>query len=203
MISAILLGAGEGKRMGADKLSLLLGKRTVFQRSLETLMQSKVDEIIVVVRKESTDRKNCLTGKKVKFVLNPDCHLGMSTSVRRGLRAIDPRSRGILIALGDQPFLRARTINALIRAFSAGKGRIVLPSYRGKRGHPVLFDRSYEKGLLQLEGDVGGRSVIERHSEKVVEVRTKSKAVIQDIDTWKDYKKACKMKAGLRYKIKV
>jgi len=200
VISAILLGAGEGNRMGRDKLSLPLGKRTVFQRSLETLVRSEVDEVIVVVREEPGDWKDHVKDKKVRFVFNPDYRRGMSTSVRRGIHAIHPKSRGILIALGDQPFLKSRTIDALIRAFLKARGSIVLPSYRGKRGHPVLFDRSYEKGLLQLEGDVGGRSVIEKHSERVVAVRTRSKAVIQDIDTWKDYEKACKMKAGTRHK---
>jgi len=196
MISAILLGAGEARRMGVNKLSLPWGKKTVLERSLETLMRSRVDEVIAVVHGEPGDWKNDLRGKRVRFVLNPEYRRGMSTSIQRGLRAVDPRSRGILIALGDQPFLKPRTINALIRIFSAGKGTIVVPSYRGKRGHPVLFDRSHEKELLQLEGDAGGKSVIERHPGRVVEMRTRSDAVIRDIDTWKDYRKACKMKTG-------
>ena len=198
MISAILLGAGEGKRMGADKLSLPWQGKTILERSLKTLVQSEVDEVIVVVREEPGEWKGRFKDKKVRFVLNPEYRLGMSASVRRGLHAISPRARGILIALGDQPFLKPRTINALIRTFLKAKGSIVLPSYRGKRGHPVLFDRSYEDGLLELRGDVGGRSVIERHPERVVEVRTRSKAVLQDIDTWKDYEKACKMRTRMR-----
>jgi molybdenum cofactor cytidylyltransferase len=194
MISAILLGAGEGKRMGKDKLSLPLGKKTVFERSLEALVRSDVDEVLVVVREKPGDWRSRFRDKRVKFIINPDFHYGMSTSVRKGIRAMDSRSQGVLIALGDQPFLKPRTINALIRAFSRIKGGIVLPVYHGKKGHPVLFDRSFAGRLLQLEGDVGGRSVVEEHRERVVLMRTRSKAVLQDIDTWNDYRKACKKK---------
>ena len=118
----------------------------------------------------------------------------MSTSIRRGIQATDPGTQGILIALGDQPLLKTRTINALIRAFAQRKGSIVLPSYRGRRGHPVLFDRCHEKELLSLRGDVGGKSIVERHAGNVFEVRTESEAVLMDIDTWKDYKKEFRMK---------
>jgi molybdenum cofactor cytidylyltransferase len=74
------------------------------------------------------------------------------------------------------------------------KGSIVLPSYRGREGHPVLFDRCYKKMLLSLQGDVGGKSIVERDPGNVAKVRTRSEAVIKDIDTWKDYKKECRIK---------
>jgi molybdenum cofactor cytidylyltransferase len=199
MISAVLLGAGEGKRMGKDKLSLPLGEKTVLERSLEALVRSDVDEVLVVVREKPEDRGGLFRDRRVRFVINPDFRCGMSASVRRGIRAMNPRSQGVLIALGDQPFLKPRTINALIRAFLRNKGGIVLPVYRGKTGHPVLFDRSFAARLLQLEGDVGGRSVVEAHREKIVLVRTRSKAVLQDIDTRKDYREACqKQSDGLK-----
>ena len=198
MISAILLGAGESKRMGVDKLSLPFGEKTVLGRSLEALVRSKVDEVILVVHGKWDSWKGFLDGDKVKLVFNPNYRLGMSTSIRRGLRVIHPRSQGIFIALADQPFLKSKTIDALIKAFSPGKGMIVVPSYRGERGHPVLFDRSYEKELLRLKGDKGGRSVLERHPEKVVLVRTRSEGVVKDLDTWKDYQKACKMRKRLK-----
>jgi molybdenum cofactor cytidylyltransferase len=114
----------------------------------------------------------------------------MSTSIRRGLQAIHPRNDGILIALGDQPFLKTRTINVLIRTFAQGKGGIIVPSFRGRRGHPVIFHKRYRKELLNLKGDVGGRSVIERYPKDVITVRVKSEGVVKDINTWQDYKKS-------------
>jgi molybdenum cofactor cytidylyltransferase len=123
----------------------------------------------------------------VKVVINPYSNKGMSTSIRRGIQAIRPGCRGILIGLGDQPFLKTRTINVLIHAFDQGKGRIIIPSFRGRRGHPVIFHRKYKRELLNLEGDVGGRSVIERHPEDVRVVPVRSIGVVRDVDTWQDY----------------
>jgi molybdenum cofactor cytidylyltransferase len=192
-VSAILLGAGESKRMGVNKLSLPWGKKTVFEHCLDTLLRSNVKEVVVVLNNR-TKRMLQFRGKRAKVIMNPHYREGMSTSIRRGIRATDPNSQGILIALGDQPLLQKRTINALIRAFGQKRGSIVLPSYRGRGGHPVLFDRCYKKMLLSLQGDVGGKSIIERDPGNVIKVRTKSEAVIKDIDTWKDYKKECRIK---------
>jgi molybdenum cofactor cytidylyltransferase len=188
-VSAILLGAGESKRMRVDKLSLPWGRKTVLEHCLKTLLQSKVKEVIIVLNDRIKWIVDCVKDQKVKVVNNPYYKRGMSTSVRRGLQAIDPRSRGILIALGDQPLIKTRTINALIHAFVQGKGTIVVPSFRGKQGHPVIFHRKYLTELLTLKGDVGGRSVIEKYPEEVRLIRVKSEGVTKDIDTWEDYNK--------------
>ncbi len=195
MVSAILLGAGESKRMGRDKLSLPWGKKTVFEHSLGTLLQSDVGEVIVVLSHLNGPmgrKKNQRSGQAIKAVKNPYYKRGMSTSIRRGLRAIDPSAQGILIALGDQPLIKAKTINALIHAFVRRRGTIVVPSFRGKKGHPVIFHRRYLHDLLRLKGDAGGRSIIEKHPEEVWLVRVRSEGVTKDIDTWKDYRKIVK-----------
>lgn len=189
-ISAILLGAGESKRMGFDKLSLPWGRKTVFEHCFETLLQSEVQEWVVVLGAQNNKKiKKLCQGRKIKIVINPRSKRGMSTSIRKGLEAIPPRSDGILIALGDQPFLKTRTINALIRAFVQGKGGIIIPSFRGRRGHPVIFHKKYKRELLNLKGDVGGRSIIERHPEDIRVVQVKSEGVVMDVDTWQDYKR--------------
>jgi molybdenum cofactor cytidylyltransferase len=190
MISAILLGAGKSKRMGVDKLSLPWGRKTVLEHCFETLLRSKVEEVVVVLNLRKKGIKDLFLRPRVKIVMNPYSKKGMSTSIRRGLQMIHPYSQGILIALGDQPYLKARTINALIRAFSQRKEGIILPSFQGRMGHPVIFHQKYKKELLSLKGDVGGRSIIERHPEDVRRVPVKSAGVVKDIDTWQDYKKA-------------
>ena len=193
-ISAILLGAGESKRIGANKLFLPWGKKIVLTHCVDTLLKSTVKEVIVVLGDRTKVMESQLKGRKVKVVMNPHYRKGMSTSIRRGVRAIDPNSHGILIALGDMPFLVSRTINSLIRAFGQGKGAIIVPSFRGRKGHPVIFHRRYKKELLQLKEDVGGRSIIERHPEEVRWVQIRSEGVLKDIDTWKDYKKELRSK---------
>jgi molybdenum cofactor cytidylyltransferase len=188
MISAILLAAGESKRMGVDKLSLPWERRTVLEHCFEALQRSEAKEVIVVLGIRNKKAKGLFRMPKAKTVINPLSHLGMSTSIRRGLQAIRPGFHGVLISLGDQPHLKTRTINGLIHAFEKGKRGIVVPCYRGKRGNPVIFHRRYKKELLDLKGDVGGKSITERHPEDVRLVPVKSRGVVMDVDTWQDYK---------------
>lgn len=192
-VSAILLAAGESKRMGMNKLMLPWGKETVLEHCLDVLLRSQITEVIVVLSQRTNTLRSHLRGTRVKVVMNHHYKRGMSTSIRTGLRALGQKSQGILIALGDQPLLRTSTVNALIRAFGRGKKRIVLPTFKGRRGHPVLFDRRYERELLRLRKDVGARFLLQKHSESVLEVRTKSEGVLLDMDTWKDYQKRLRL----------
>jgi molybdenum cofactor cytidylyltransferase len=192
-ISVILLGAGQSRRMGRDKLVLPWGKKTILERCLEVLLRSEIEEVVIVLSVGGTDLEKRIKNypssmrRKIKVILNPDRGRGMSTSIRRGLRSLCSKSEGILIALGDQPLLKTRTVNALIRAFAEGERKIIIPLYHGRRGNPVLFDRWYTKKLMKLRGDTGGRSVIESYPESIIKVQTRSEAVVKDMDTWEEY----------------
>jgi len=202
MISAILLGAGESKRMGFDKLSLPWGKKTVLERCIQTLLRSRVREVVIVRGLRSRGVRNTFHGEKIKIVTNPHPAGGMSSSIRRGLQAVGPESDGILIALGDQPFLKTRTINALIRIFDREKERIIVPAFQGRTGHPVIFHKAYKKELMNLKGDVGGKSIIEKHRGDVRVVKVRSIGVVRDVDTWQDYEKDRKKVAVKRKRVK-
>jgi molybdenum cofactor cytidylyltransferase len=194
MVSAILLGAGESKRMGKNKLLLPWGKKTIFEHCLETLLRSEVKEVIVVINDRLKELIPPVHLQKIKVVINPHYKRGMSTSIRRGVQAIAPGSEGILIALGDQPFIKTRTINAMIKAFSQRKEGILVPSFRGKRGHPVIFHRRFRRELLNLKGDAGGKSIVKRHPGEILDIPLKSEGVIKDIDLWEDYEENLKWK---------
>jgi molybdenum cofactor cytidylyltransferase len=196
MVSAILLGAGESKRMGGNKLLLPWGKTTVFQHCLDTLLRSKAKEVIVVLSARTKKAVGEVKGNKVKVIVNPHYKKGMSTSIRSGIRVMDPRSQGILIALCDQPLLKKKTIDALIHAFDRKVGEIIVPSFLGKKGHPVIFHRRFEKDLLKLQGDIGARSILRNYPERVSIIRVRSEGVLKDIDTWKDYRYELRMKDG-------
>jgi molybdenum cofactor cytidylyltransferase len=168
---------------------------TVLERCLQVLLRSEIGEVVVVLSVGGTDLETRIKNypssmrRKIKVILNPDRRRGMSTSIRRGLRDLCSKSEGILIALGDQPLLKARTVNALIRAFEGGERKIIVPLYHGRRGNPVLFDRWYTKELMKLRGDKGGRSIIESHPQKIIKVQTRSESVVRDMDTWEEYRK--------------
>jgi len=200
-ISAILLGAGESKRMGKDKLFLPWGRTTVLEHCLKVLLRSRAGEVIVVLQESKGAIGEAGKSPKVKVVNNPDYLEGMSSSIRKGVRVADPKSAGILIAFGDMPFIRPQTINALIRAFEKAKRRIVVPMLHGRRGHPVIFPRTYEGELLRLEGDTGGRAILMKHPEAVLTIPVQSEGVLRDLDTWTDYEGALKKRPSLRGKI--
>lgn len=202
MISAILLGAGESKRMTVNKLSLPWGRETIFEHCFNTLLRSTAKEIIVVLNPENEgmkrhfEKRSASTTKKVKVIFNPYYKRGVSTSINKGLQVMDPRSEGILISLGDQPFLKTRTINVLLRAFREGKGEIIVPSFQSMKGHPVIFHRKYEKELLKLRGDTGGKPVLVKHPERIKTVSVRSEGVVKDIDTREEYQKALRIRRG-------
>ena len=188
MLSAIILAAGESKRMGKPKQLLPLGKSTLLEQAIDNLLNSSVDETIVVLGHKAEEITEKIANKPVKVVINPDYQQGMSTSIVAGLIMVDPRSQAVMLALGDQPLVTSRTINQLIEAFNKNRKGIAVPTYRGRRGHPIIFDIKYKAELFKLKGDIGGREIIQNHPKDVFMVAVDSESVISDIDTQEDYK---------------
>jgi molybdenum cofactor cytidylyltransferase len=191
MISAILLAAGESKRMGRSKLLLKWGQSSVIEKCVDTLLASNIDELIVVLgyRAEAIRRK--LGSRRLKAVINPHYQLGMSTSVRRGLGEVNPSCEAVLIALADQPFIEKELIDRLIDEYRENPHGIVLPAYRGERGHPVILNRlRYQEAMENLTGDRGCKPILNLHPEDILEVEVKSEAVVADIDSWEEYRSA-------------
>jgi len=194
MISAIVLAAGEAKRMGQAKLLLPWQGKTILEHVLDQLLHSQVDEIILVLGHEAKQMREKIPAQGIKIAINPDYQEGMSASLRQGLMIIDEKAEAFLVVLGDQPGISKEIINQLIQAFHhprPPKG-IILPTYRGIRGHPVLFSSQYRKEVLKLKGDVGGRQILKDHPEEILELEMNTDAVLYDIDTPEDYKEYLK-----------
>jgi len=188
MILGIILAAGEGKRIKGVKLTIPLGDKTLLERVLKAVKCSTIDKFIVVVR--PGDDKVIKLSKKwgAETVLNPDFQSGMSSSIRKALEYLSSQSvNGFIILLGDQPLITSNIINQIIRNFSPGKKKIVVPFYKGQQGNPVLFDIYWREELLKLSGDVGGRGLIKAHLEDIKRVEMLDRAVIEDIDSEEDY----------------
>ncbi len=187
MISAILLAAGESKRMGRLKPGLPLGNSTILEQSIDNLVHSRIDELIVVLGYRAQELMEKVSGRPVKTVINPDYEQGMSTSVIAGLHLVDDKARAVVFALADQPFIDSKIVDKLIDAFSHTSKGIVVPTYRGRRGHPVIFAVRYREELLCLRGDVGGRQIIKENADDVLEIPVGSESINIDIDTMSDY----------------
>jgi len=187
MISAILLAAGESRRMGKPKLLMPIGKSTVLEQAIDNLLNSRVSETIVVLGYKAEEVRLKIATKPVKIAVNPDYQQGMSTSIATGLKLVDDRATAVMLALADQPFIDGKIIDRLIQQFQTHKKGIVIPVYQGRRGHPIVFAIEYKTELLGLKGDVGGREITQEHPDDILEVAVSSPGINIDIDTMSDY----------------
>jgi molybdenum cofactor cytidylyltransferase len=182
-VSAILLAAGRASRMGKLKQLMPLGDSTILEQTLDNLLGSHLTEVIVVLGYKAEEIVKRLSGKPVKVVVNPLYRKGMSTSIAAGLKFLDSQAQAVMLVLGDQPYVDSPTINRLLDAFSSKKKGIAIPTYRGRRGHPLIFARKYQAPLSHLSGDIGGREIIKQHPKDVLEVPVKCEGIVIDIDT--------------------
>ncbi len=190
MISAIVMAAGEGKRMGQPKQLLEWRGKILLQHVLDTLLTSQVEETILVLGHAADRILEKISPGKTKIVINPDYKEGMSTSLRRGLGALGERAEGFFVILGDQPGIGPEVLNRMIQNFQATypKKNIFFPTYRGFRGNPVLLSTRYLEEARKVRGDGGCRQILAEHPEDSLAVEVDTKAILQDIDTPEDYR---------------
>jgi molybdenum cofactor cytidylyltransferase len=201
MVSAVVLAAGLSTRMGRNKLLLTFRDKPLVVHAVDTLLASKVGEIIVVLGHESKkvwdrldDNQDRVTNvgqrPRVRLVENPDYRKGLSTSVRTGVQAISAEADAIMIYLADQPLLEPADVNRIIEGFAAAKTEnktIVVPFFKGERGNPVVLDASLRDSILGIVGDVGCKGVIKRYPEKVYAIEMENDHVVRDVDDAQAY----------------
>ncbi|HHX77761.1 MAG TPA: putative selenium-dependent hydroxylase accessory protein YqeC [Firmicutes bacterium] len=192
LVSCIVLAAGGSSRMGVDKLSLPLKQSTVLGETLRHVAEAGFKEIILVAQPGYAPPAGLpvLPGRVDKIVENSRWRTGLSSSLKAGLAAVSPLSQGALFMLADQPFIPGKVLDALIASYNLHLNQVTYPVWRGREGNPVLFDRRTWPLLMALEGDRGGRSILDRvPAAEILGVETACPGILQDIDTPADYKK--------------
>lgn len=187
MMSSILLAAGESKRMGKPKELMPFGQSSIVEQTIDNLLGSAVNEVIVVIGHRAEEVIRLIATRPVKLAVNPNYEQGMSTSIIAGLNLVDSQAQAVMLALGDQPAIDSQTINRLIKAFYTHDKGIAIPTYQGRRGHPIIFAIKYKEKLLELKGDIGGRQIVKDHPDDILEVAVNSESILTDIDTISDY----------------
>lgn len=188
-ISAIVLAAGESRRMGALKPLLPFQGRTIIETIVRTLSQCPLEEILVVLGHRATEIEPLLADYPVRLIHNDQYQRGMLSSVQVGVEQAASPADALLICLGDQPLLQRQTILRLIAAFKGAKPGICVPSYRGQTGHPLLIAARYRAEIRRLDESIGLRQLLQRHSDEVQRVEIDAPEVLEDIDTPEDYRK--------------
>jgi molybdenum cofactor cytidylyltransferase len=184
---AIVLAAGEARRFGSPKLLMPFGDSTVLGSVITALATAGVAPIVVVAGAGAAAIEVSVKEGPAEVIRNPDPSRGMISSIRVGVAALPKRLNRFLVALGDQPRIRAEDVSGLLSEHRrSGKG-IALPTYKAKRGHPVLFHSSYRQAILALTDDQTLRDLIHAHADDCLEVAYDSDAYVRDIDTQEQY----------------
>lgn len=189
-VAVIVLAAGRSQRMGSrNKLLLPIDGRTIIEHAVEAAVRSSIGPVILVVGAEGEQIGNVLKRHPIRLITNRAYEEGMASSIRTGVGAAGSTCTGYAICPGDMPRIQSSTFQVLARTLKANPEHIVLPQFEGQTGHPVLFGRRYYRSLLQLEGDVGARSIIVREMEAVRTVTVLDAGIHRDVDTEDDWRR--------------
>ena len=177
----LLLAAGAGKRFGGDKLSAVVDGQPMFIRAMDVI-DAQVDVVhrIVVTGQPSILTEGKMRGWDVAINENPE--KGISWSIRLGMEQMlkeVPDLDGILFMVCDQPWLTKETVGRMLTQFEKG---ILSLSYNGRSGNPVLFSKDYFEELMTLEGDVGGRQVMNKHKAEIYYLEIFNEKELRDVD---------------------
>ena len=187
MISAILLTAGQSKRMdGENKLEKKIQGIPLIKHSVKNILASFIDELIIVLgHQKEIIEKLIDKNEKIKFVFNKDYESGMASSIKIGLNNLSEKTEAFFICLGDMPMVNSDIYNQLIK--SRNQKDIIVPTYKSQQGNPVLFDKSMKGKVIDISGDVGAKKMIADNEKKVFKLSIQDKAVITDFNNITDF----------------
>ena len=188
MIWAVVLAAGESRRMGTQKLLLPFGETTVVEAVVATALGSGVDRVMVVLGSDADEVRKKLESSGAAFTINEDYARGMLSSIQAGFKALGGDAEAVVVMLGDQPFLPAKVVDAVIEAYRTGGKGIVIPVFRGRRGHPVLVDMKRRDEVLGLDPADGLRQLMRARPGDIREVDVDDANILRDMDTPEDYR---------------
>ena len=193
MITAIILAAGQSKRMGQPKMLLPWGGTTVLGQVIETLQRAKIEDIIVVTGGERERIEQISTQYATRNTHNENHVNGeMLSSLQTGLRVLraNPSASAALICLGDQPQVEEGSVRAVTSRFAETESRLVVPSHRMRRGHPWLVARPLWEEILAMNPAESPREFLNRHASEIEYVEVDTPSVLADLDTLEEYLKS-------------
>jgi molybdenum cofactor cytidylyltransferase len=191
-IAAVIAAAGRSARMGEPKQLLPWGRQTVLAAVATHLAAAGAAPVICVVGHRAPEMTAALGDAPARLIINPDYLQGeMLSSYQTGIRHLLAHSvpvLGALLALGDQPHVPVDVIRAVLDQARRAPDAIVIPSYHLRRGHPFYLPAALWQGLLSLHGDQTLRTLLQRHTDRIIYVNTDTDAILRDLDTPDDYR---------------
>ena len=190
MIKAILLAAGQSKRMKSEnKLIKLYKNKPLINYSLNVLTKSKVNKIIIVLGHQHKELKKIIKkNKKIIFTYNKNYKKGMASSIKIGLKKISKNDKGFIVAQSDMPFVKQSDINKICRSINSKKFLIHALKYKNRVGNPIGFDSSLIKKFKNIKGQFGAKFMVKRLKNRTNFIKTKSIKSFKDFDKASDFR---------------
>jgi molybdenum cofactor cytidylyltransferase len=186
MLASVILSGGASQRMGSPKALLPYQGRPFLEHLLEVTIHPKIGVRRVVLGKDAEPISSAVPLAPEEIVINERWEEGQLSSIQAAIRSLPPGTDGMLLCLIDHPLIGGALVNDLIEAFyspqSSGQTRIVLPTFRGQRGHPVMFSASLYQELLTAPLDKGARAVVWAHSTEVLEMPTTEQGCVLNLN---------------------
>ncbi|MBK6282281.1 MAG: nucleotidyltransferase family protein [Draconibacterium sp.] len=186
-IWAIILAAGASTRMKRQKLLLPFNGKTIIETVVENVANVVGSNIKVVLGSHAEEIKSVIENQKVQFCVNENYLNGMLSSAICGFRALPHEAKAALVFLGDQPQIPPQATNLVIEAWMKSKKGIVMPTFNGRRGHPVLIETRYKSEIEKLDPERGLKTLAEKFKDDVFEVECEIPEILRDIDTPEEY----------------
>lgn len=188
-ITGVLLAAGSSSRMGStNKLLLRYNNHSILDEVLIQLLSSKLEELVIVTGHDRNRIDKIIEpylDKNITVLFNSKYQQGRATSIHLAVNNIDDKSEALLFMVADKPTIQNSLINKTIDEFKKMRSDILYVQTPSGRGHPIIFSRKLFGELLELEGDIIGNEIIEKHIDNTIVIEDKT--MQKDIDTYDDY----------------
>jgi molybdenum cofactor cytidylyltransferase len=189
---AIILAAGESRRMGQPKQLLRFGNKTMLECVIDAFDSPRVDEIRVVLGYKADEIAAKIVDTRCKIVRNEHYQQGMFTSIQAGLRGLPKEARLVLIAVSDQPRLKRETVEMLIEKFETEHHKILIPSYKGRQGHPPVLRAGYANEILAMDESLTLKHFYAEHADDITRLVVEDEGSLVDIDDRETYERELK-----------
>ena len=187
MISAILLAAGQSKRMnGENKLAKEIQGIPLIKLSVKNILASSINELIIVLgHQKEIIEKLIDKNEKIKFVFNKNFESGMASSIKTGLNNLSEKTEAFFICLGDMPMVSHDIYDQLIK--SKDSKEIIVPTYKEQQGNPVLFNKSMKEKIIVITGDIGAKKILELNKDKILNLEINDQSITKGFNTQGDF----------------
>lgn len=194
MVSAVILAAGQAKRMGRPKQLLPLGNKPMVWHVAAAACRAGVGEVVVITGACGETVRQGLADLPLRIVYNKNWFTGQASSIRVAVESLDVRAKAVLFMLADQPLVDTELINGLVQTYRISGAGLVVPRWQNRRGNPVLFDLArWRTELLQLTGDQGARGILKAYPACIHYLEVSNPQIFCDVDTPEEYKQMQKL----------